>query len=190
MIDPGHGGPDTGAIGPNKTHEKNNNLAIALALNDILKQAGAKTILTRDKDISPAANYSENEDLQARVNLANTTKPDLFICIHNDANGKPEIQGTSTYYSKDNPQNQQSVHLANSIQSAAINTLKTNNRGIKEAGFYVLRKTTMPSILLETAFISSPYEEARLQNPIFQKNVASAIFQGIYNYYKSPLQAQ
>jgi len=187
LIDPGHGGPDTGAIGPNRTYEKNNNLAIALALNTILKQAGAETILTRDRDISPAANYSENEDLQARVNLANTTKADLFICIHNDANGKPEIQGTATYYSEDNPKKAESIHLANSIQTAAIDTLKTNNRGLKEAGFYVLKYTTMPSILLETAFISSPYEEARLQNPLFQKNVASAIFQGIYNYYKNPL---
>lgn len=187
LIDPGHGGPDTGAIGPNHTYEKNNNLAIALALNTILKQAGAETILTRDQDISPATNYSENEDLQARVNLANTTKADLFICIHNDANGKPEIQGTATYYSEDNPQKAESIHLANCIQTAAIDTLKTNNRGLKEAGFYVLKYTTMPSILLETAFISSPYEEARLQNPLFQKNVASAIFQGIYNYYKNPL---
>jgi N-acetylmuramoyl-L-alanine amidase len=187
LIDPGHGGPDTGAIGPNRTYEKSNNLAIALALNDILKQAGAKTILTRYKDISPAANYSEIEDLQARVNIANLTKADIFISIHNDASQKPEIQGTSTYYSEDNPQKLESVHLANSIQSAAIDTLGTTNRRLKEAPFYVLRNTTMPAILLETAFISNPYEEARLQNPTFRKNVATAIFQGIYNYYKNPL---
>lgn len=187
LIDPGHGGPDKGAIGPNTIFEKTNNLAIALALNEILIQAGAKTILTRDKDISPAANYSELEDLQARVNIANLTKPDLFISIHNDASSKSEIQGTSTYYSEDNPKNLESVHLANSVQSAAIDTLGTTNRGIKQAGFYVLRNTTMPSILLETAFISNPYEEARLQNSTFRKNVAAAIFQGIYNYYKNPL---
>ena len=187
LIDPGHGGPDTGAIGPNHTYEKDNNLAIALALNDILKQAGAKTILTRDKDISPAVNYSETEDLQARVNIANAAKVDLFICIHNDANGKPEIQGTATYYSEDNPQKSESIRLANSIQAATIDTLQTNNRGLKEAGFYVLKHTTMPSILLETAFISNPYEEARLQNSTFRQNVATAIFHGIYNYYKTPL---
>ena len=187
LIDPGHGGPDKGAIGPNSIYEKNNNLAIALALNEILKQAGAKTILTRDKDISPAANYSELEDLQARVNIANLTKPDLFISIHNDASSMPEVQGTSTYYSEDNPNKLESVQLANSVQAAAIDTLGTTNRGLKQAGFYVLKNTTMPAILLETAFISNPYEEARLQNPTFRKNVAAAIFQGIYNYYNSPL---
>ncbi|MHB8072210.1 N-acetylmuramoyl-L-alanine amidase [Desulfosporosinus fructosivorans] len=188
LIDPGHGGPDTGAIGPNHTNEKNNTLAIALALNDILKQAGAKTILTRDKDITPAAHYSELEDLQARVNIANETKPDLFISIHNNgSSSSPTAQGTETYYSDDCSKKAESILLANSIQSAAIDTLGTNNRGVKQAGFYVLRNATMPAILIETSFISNPYEEARLQNQTFQKNVASSIFQGIYNYYKSPL---
>lgn len=187
MVDPGHGGKDTGAIGPTQTLEKNNNLAIALALNDILKQAGAKVILTRDKDVSPAANYSEIEDLQARVDLANKNKVDLFISIHNDSVSNPEIQGTATYFSADNPKQNESLQLANSIQSAVIDTIKTNDRGIKEAAFYVLRNTTMPAILCEVAFISSPYEEARLQNPTFDKNVATGIFHGIYNYFKNPL---
>lgn len=187
LVDPGHGGPDTGAVGPNHTYEKNNTLAMSLALRDILKQAGATVILTRDKDVSPAANYSEIADLQARVDLANKTKADLFICIHNDSFSNADIQGTSTFYSSDNLKSEESLQLASSIQSAVIDTVKSSNRGVKEAGFYVLRNTTMPSILLETAFISNPYEEARLQNPTYQKNVAAAIFHGIFNYYKNPL---
>ncbi|MDR3600589.1 MAG: N-acetylmuramoyl-L-alanine amidase [Desulfosporosinus sp.] len=187
MLDPGHGGPDTGAIGPNNTYEKNNTLAIALALNDILKEAGANVILTRDTDVSPAtADYSETADLQARVDLANKDNPDIFVCIHNDSFTNPDVQGTSTYYSDDNPKENESIQLANSIQGAVIDTVNTKNRGVKDAAFYVLRKTTMPSILLEAAFISSPYEEARLQNPTFQKNLATAIFHGIYNYYQTP----
>ncbi|WP_434512852.1 N-acetylmuramoyl-L-alanine amidase [Desulfitobacterium sp. AusDCA] len=187
LVDPGHGGPDTGAIGPNKTTEKNNTLAISLALRDILKQAGATVILTRDKDISPAPDYSEIADLQARVDIAKNSNVDLFICIHNDSFTNPDVQGTSTYYSADNPKSNESLHLANSIETAVLDTIKSNNRGVKEAGFYVLRNTSMPAILLETEFISNPYAEARLQDPIFQKNVAAAIFHGIYNYYKNPL---
>lgn len=185
MIDPGHGGGDVGASGPTQTREKNNNLAIALALNDTLEQAGATVILTRDTDVALSEN-SETEDLQGRVDLSNQFKPDLFISIHNDANTNTEVQGTSTYYSEDNPMQYESQQLANCIQSAVVSTIKTNNRGVKQAGFYVLRNTTMPSVLLETAFISSPYEEARLQNPTFRKNVASAVLIGIYNYYKNP----
>ncbi|EGW37400.1 N-acetylmuramoyl-L-alanine amidase [Desulfosporosinus sp. OT] len=189
MIDPGHGGPDTGAIGPSHTYEKDNTLAISLVLNNILKQAGAKVILTRDTDICicPVTNYSETADLQARVDLANKYKPDLFICIHNDSFTNPDVQGTSTFYSKENPKENESIQLASSIESSLIDTIKTKNRGVKEARDYVLRYTSMPAILLETAFISNPYEEARLQNSTFRKNVASAIFHGIYNYYKNPL---
>lgn len=188
MIDPGHGGPDTGAIGPTKTYEKDNNLAIAFALDETLRNAGATVIFTRTKDVSLCANnHTEAEDLQTRVNLANESKADLFISIHNDASLNRDVQGTSTYYSADNPQKNESLHLANSIQSAVIDTIKTNNRGPKEGRLYVLRYTTMPSVLVETAFISNPYEEARLQNPTFRKNVANAILIGIYNYYKNPL---
>ena len=187
LLDPGHGGPDTGAVGPNRTYEKANNLAIALALDDILRQAGAKVLFTRDNDTSPATNYTETNDLEARVNLANKSGADLYISIHNDSFTNPDIEGSSTFYSKDNVVQNESLQLANSIQSSVIDLLKTKNRGLKEAGFYVLRKTTMPSVLLETAFISNPYEEARLQNPTFRKNVATAIFHGIYNYYENPL---
>lgn len=187
MLDPGHGGPDVGAVGPTHTYEKNNTLAIALELSDILKKAGAKVLFTRNNDSSPAANYSEIEDLKARVELANKSKADLFISIHNDSFTNPEAQGTSVYYSETNPKQLEAAHLASNIRTAVIDTIQTKDRGLKEAGFYVLRYTDMPAILLETAFISNPYEEARLQNSTFQKNVAGAIFHGIYNYYKTPL---
>jgi N-acetylmuramoyl-L-alanine amidase len=186
MLDPGHGGPDTGAVGPNHTYEKTNTLAIALDLKATLEQAGATVLMTREDDSSPATTYTEIDDLQARVNEASKSNPDLFISIHNDSFDNPNVQGTTTYYSEKNPQQQKSQQLASSIQSAVIDALKTNDRGVKDANFYVIRYTTMPAILLETAFISSPYEEARLQNETFRKNVAAAVFRGIYNYYKNP----
>lgn len=183
VIDPGHGGPDSGAVGPGRTYEKNDNLAIALALNDILKEAGAVTILTRDGDNSPAAHYSEAEDLDARVRIANQSNADLFISIHQNASSNASVRGTETYYSSDNAQSEASRYLAQCIQSTSVSILNTNNRGVKEARFYVIRHTSMPAILLETGFISNPSEEKRLKNSTFQKNVAAAIFQGIYNYY-------
>ncbi len=186
MIDPGHGGPDTGAISTSNIYEKHINLAIALNLNDILKQAGANTVLTRTADtaVTKVANYTQMADLDARINLANTSNADLFISIHNNAFSNPSVQGTETFYSASNPKVNESLKLANCIHSSVINIIETNNRKVKEMGFYVLRNTTMPAVLLETAFMSNPYEDARLQNPTFQKNVAAAIFQGIYNYYK------
>lgn len=187
LVDPGHGGPDSGAIGPNQTYEKANNLAIALALKDILVQAGATVLLTRDEDVAVVNDYSEVNDLQARVDLANNNNVDLFISIHNDSFTKPEAHGTSTFYDSRNPKGNESLHLANSVQNAFIDIIEAQDRKVKQAPLYVLGNTNMPAILLETAFISNPYEEARLQNPTFQKNVAAAIFHGIYNYYKNPI---
>lgn len=187
MIDPGHGGPDVGAVGPSKTYEKDNTLAIALALKDILTQAGAEVLMTREEDRSPAAKYTELEDLKARVALANSDNAELFISIHNDAFTNPETNGTSVYYSSANPKNNESLHLASSIRTAVVSTLSTRDRGVKQANFYVLSNTKIPAILLETAFISNAYEEARLQNPTFRQNVAAGLFKGIYAYYTTPL---
>jgi N-acetylmuramoyl-L-alanine amidase len=184
LVDPGHGGKDTGAIGPNGRYEKNANLAIALALEEILVKAGAEVILTRNKDISPALTYSESNDLQARVDLAAEYNPDLFISIHNNANENRDLKGTSVYYSLSNPQLSESQKLANNIQSSITKTVETNNLGIRTANFYVITYVTMPAVLIEAAFMSNPYEEARLQNETFRKNLATAIFHGIYNYYK------
>ncbi|KLU61368.1 N-acetylmuramoyl-L-alanine amidase LytC precursor [Peptococcaceae bacterium CEB3] len=187
VVDPGHGGPDAGAVGPNHTYEKDNNLAIALALNAILKQAGAKVVLTRDSDVSPATPFSVIADLQARVDIANQSHADLFISIHNNSFTNPDVQGTETYFSSDNPKQNESLQLAHCIQTAVVDTVHTKDRGINDEAFYVIKHTTMPAVLLEVAFISNPYEEARLQNPTFRKNVAAGIFHGIYNYFKNPL---
>lgn len=187
MIDPGHGGPDVGAIGASGTYEKNNTLKIALELKSILQQAGATVLLTRDNDRSPAANYSEIEDLEARVSLANQSNAELFISIHNDSFTNPATQGTTVFYSSSNPNLLESVHLAGSIRTAVNDSIHSSDRGVKQANFYVVRYTKMPAVLIETSFISNPYEEARLQNPAFQKNVAAGIFRGIYSYYSTPL---
>lgn len=183
LIDPGHGGLDAGAVGSNNTYEKFINLAIASYLDDILTEAGATVSMTRTTDLSVAHIYSERADLQARVDLACSTNPDLFISIHNNAMANLNMKGTTTFYSDENPQEAASANLAGIIQNTITSTVNTNNNGVKEADYYVLRNTTMPAILIEAAFISNSDEEARLQNPVFQKNIATAIFHGICKYY-------
>lgn len=183
VIDPGHGGPDTGAIGPSYIFEKDINLAIALYLNDILTEAGATVCMTRKTDACIASNYSETADLEARVDIANKDKPDLFISIHNNANSNPETKGTSIYYSNQNPNKAESAKLAKVIINTITRTVNIENKGVREANFYVLRNTAMPSVLIEAAYLSNSYEEARLQNPVFQKNIATAVFHSLYEYF-------
>jgi N-acetylmuramoyl-L-alanine amidase len=183
VVDPGHGGPDTGAIGPSGTYEKNNNLAIGLDLAGLLRSAGANVIMTRSTDISPTTGtYSELSDLQARTKIANDAKADLFICIHNDSFSNPAAGGTTTYYSSDSPVASQSKDLADNIQSELVKTISLANRGTKDAAFYVIKNTEMPAVLVEVGFISNPTEEKLLASSDFQQETAQGIYQGILKY--------
>ena len=183
VIDPGHGSPDTGAIGPSGTLEKDNNLAIALILEKDLKSVGANVLMTRSTDNSPAStDFTTMNDLQDRVDVANNSKADLFVSIHNDSFTNPAASGTSTYYSADNSQSDKSQQLADNVQDELINYLGTSNRGVIEAPFYVIKYTDMPAILVEAAFISNPDEEKKLATDDFRQSIATAILSGITDF--------
>ncbi|WP_434511215.1 N-acetylmuramoyl-L-alanine amidase [Desulfitobacterium sp. AusDCA] len=183
VIDPGHGGPDTGAIGASGTYEKNNTLPVGLYLADFLRASGANVILTRDNDTSPAgSNYTELSDLQARVQIANQNKADLFVSIHNDSFSNPDAGGTTTYYSSDSVVADKSLALGTDVQKEVEKQLGLLDRGTKSANFYVVKNTTMPAILVELGFISNPTEEKLLSSADFQKKAAEGIYQGILTY--------
>ncbi|ODA41184.1 N-acetylmuramoyl-L-alanine amidase [Desulfosporosinus sp. BG] len=183
VVDPGHGGPDTGAIGATGTYEKNNTLAIGLNLAGMLRSAGASVILTRSKDVTPAVGtYSELSDLQARTKIANDLKADLFISIHNDSFSNPATTGTTTYYSSDSPVAAQSKAFANCVQSELVKSIALPSRGVKDANFYVIKNTKMPAVLVEVGFISNPVEEKLLESPDFQSKAVMGIYQGILKF--------
>ncbi len=183
-VDPGHGGPDTGAIGPGGSYEKNNTLAVGLDLADLLRAAGAKVIMTRTTDAAPSgANYTEKTDLETRVNLANAGKADLFVSIHNDSFTNPQAGGTTTYYCSANPQAAQAKQLGQDVQAQVVNQLGLQDRGVKDADFYVIKYTNMPAVLVELGFISNPTEEKLLGSPDFQAKAALGIYRGILVYH-------
>ncbi|MDQ7095557.1 N-acetylmuramoyl-L-alanine amidase [Desulfosporosinus sp. PR] len=183
VVDPGHGGPDTGAIGPSGTYEKNNTLAVGLNLANDLRSAGARVILTRSTDVSPATGtYSELSDLQARTKLANDQKADLYISLHNDSFSNPSSSGTTTYYSSASSVASQSKALAASIQSELVKQIGLPSRGVKDEPFYVIKNTKMPAVLVEIGFISNPNEEKLLGSADFQRKTALGIYQGVLKF--------
>jgi len=181
VIDPGHGGSDSGAVGPNKTQEKTITLAVAQKVQALLEKAGAEVLMTRqtDKDVY-APNDSAVDELRARTLVANDNKADVFLSIHIDAFTTPTTGGTTTYYY---PKSKYDVILAKSIQSNLIAAGKLQNRGRRPARFHVLRNTEMPAILAELAFISNPNEEKIINSLQFQQEMAQAIVQGLDDFF-------
>jgi len=182
-IDPGHGGKDPGAIGKNNTKEKDITLAIAKKLKFILEDGtNTKVILTRDSDILPWGEKSVKEDLKARCDIANANLVDVFVSIHCNSSKNDSARGIETFYYKTS---QKGFLLAVEVQKSIVEAVKTINRGVKFADFYVLRATKMPAILTECGFLSNPEEEKMLNNQNYQTQIALAIAKGIVNYQKN-----
>jgi N-acetylmuramoyl-L-alanine amidase len=180
-IDPGHGGSDPGAIGANKTQEKTITLAVAQKVKILLEKAGAKVLLTRQTDVDVyGPNASAADELQARAMVANNNKADVFLSIHINAFSNPAVGGTATYYYQ---KSSYSAMLAQNIQDNLVKSGGLQDRGISPARFYVLKRTEMPAILTELAFISNPNEETLLNTPQFQQQMAQGIVQGLEAFF-------
>jgi len=219
LVDAGHGGEDSGAIGKNKSQEKNVNLAIAKKLvTTINKNPELKAILTRSGDY-----YIP---LTKRITIAQKEKATMFISIHADSVESSSAKGASIYTLSEKGNNsklakqlEQSQNLVD--QFGGVETVIDNDQFLKniltdfsrkdrdiqsqnlakeilkelekigpvhkiepqKANFVVLKSPTIPSILVETAFISNPTQEKRLTNNKQQQKIANAIYQGIIDYY-------
>jgi len=184
VIDPGHGGEDSGAIGPSGVTEKSITLQIAKEVERMLKEAGAKVTMTRttDTEVSPKHRQATDVDeLQARCDVANKAKADIFISIHMDSFTSREASGTTGYYYTKG--SAASKRLAAAIQSELVGQLKTTSRGIKTCNFYVVKHTKMPATLIEVAFVSNPKEEKLLTSKKGVQKAAIGIVNGISDFF-------
>jgi N-acetylmuramoyl-L-alanine amidase len=176
MIDAGHGGPDPGAIGIGGYYEKSLNLAVALELAPMLREAGASVLMSRWSDWGPS--------LWERVHLSNTDRADVFVSIHGNAHTQSWVSGTETYYYPWGAHSARSRFLAEQLQSQLVSTLGLRNIGVKTAGFYVISNTQMPSALVELGFLSNSGDEALLRRPETHRRSAEALFRGLENFFK------
>lgn len=182
-IDPGHGGSDSGAVGPNGYTEKEGTFAISQKVASILNQSGAKVVMTRDSDVDVyGPNASARNELQARVDVGNNANSDIFVSIHCNAFVNPAANGTQTFYYGSSYQGQR---LAQSIQEKMIEANGLRDRGISTCDFYVVKHSYMPAVLIETAFITNYDEEALLSDDEWQTTMAKAIAEGINEYFSN-----
>ncbi len=177
VIDPGHGGHDTGAHS-NGVYEKNLTLAISLKTADALAAAGATVVMTRKSDVFIP--------LLERNNIADQAQADFFIAIHINSNTLANsMSGSIAFHHKGNDT---SRVFAECIQNEIAQISKLPNLGvwsdgkIYQSGFSVLRNAGQPAILLELGFINDARDRARLQTQDFQDGVAQAIVSGLQDY--------
>lgn len=173
FIDPGHGAQDAGAIG-NGLLEKNINLEVALKLQSRLHQAASLTVMSRTSDTF--------DSLQTRVSKGAQASADIFISIHANANDNSRANGTEAYYDTTYAA-ANSIKLAQKVQPRMVSALGTRDRGVKTAGFYVIKYSKMPSILLETGFVTSPIDASILKSSAAKDRLASGIATGVSNYF-------
>lgn len=216
VVDPGHGGHDPGAVGPNGIQEKDVVLAVGLKLKDLIKEElGLDVVMTRSSDVFIP--------LEERTAIANKVNADLFLSVHANAATNRSAAGIETYYlnlaktdkvaqlaAKENGTSLEKVsvlqailfdlmanyklndsaHLADEVQKSLHKKIRlrysdVKNLGVKQGPFYVLVGATMPSILVETAFLSNALEESRLKDPAYLEMTAEGILEGVRSYITS-----
>jgi len=175
VIDAGHGGRDVGAT-RNNVYEKDIVLAMSKQLGYILQQMGYSVAYTRTEDI--------DLDLQPRVDIAEKVKASVFVSVHvNSLDAKAsQVSGVETYYA---PGSSLGKSLAESVHEQILTNTGANDRGVRSARFYVILKTSMPAVLVETGFITNPSEAAKLVDSAYQLRMAEAIAKGVDQFLKS-----
>ena len=171
-IDPGHGGKDPGTIGINGVQEKNVVLPISLQVKQYLEQQGVRVQMTRDSDYFVS--------LEGRSQMANRADADLFVSIHANAINlsRPDVNGLEVYYF------QSGQRLAQTIHRSILQSVSIRDRRVRQARFYVLRKSLMPAVLVETGFLTGQEDAANLTQESYRRQMAEAIARGILDYIR------
>ncbi|MDD4599607.1 N-acetylmuramoyl-L-alanine amidase LytC [bioreactor metagenome] len=168
FINQGHapnGDPDPGAVSPAGTRESDIAFDVGLMVAEFLETAGHEVIV------------SQSDSLETIVSGANFNQSDIFVSIHCNAAANPDARGTETFHYYGSSAGRK---LATCIQKQIVSSLPVVDRGVKEAGFYVLKNTDMPSVLVELAFISNEDDEKLLINN--KRDFAAAIARGVTDY--------
>ncbi|NBJ70785.1 MULTISPECIES: N-acetylmuramoyl-L-alanine amidase CwlD [Clostridia] len=186
VIDPGHGGPDGGAVGKDDTQEKDISLEVSKKVQKYLQQVGAIVYLTRetDKDLaSPdvkGLSKRKSEDIRNRLAFINKKEADFFITLHLNALPSSKWRGAQTFY---NPLKDENKHLAEMIQAELIRNLENTNRvALAINNVYLLKHAEVPGALVEIGFLSNAEERELLKNSDYQQKVAASIYKGILRY--------
>ena len=168
VLDPGHGGRDPGAVGIGGLQEKQVVNDITPQVAAILRAQGVNVVITRESDYEL--------DLAPRVQIAERANASIFVSIHANAisMSRPDVNGLETFYSSAAGQ-----RLANTVHASVLAEMGMRDRRVRSARFYVIRRTSMPAILIETGFVTGAEDAPNLADPGWRERMSSAIARGI-----------
>jgi N-acetylmuramoyl-L-alanine amidase len=166
VIDAGHGGYDRGGIPGQRVSEKDMTLDVARRLKNVLESSGYRVVMTRNSDVFVP--------LGTRCAIANSYRNAIFVSVHFNSATRRGASGIETYfYSRD------SLSLASAIHHYVAGGAPSDNRGVRRRGYFVLRRTNMPAVLVECGFLTNPTEAAYAQNASYRQKLAEAIASGV-----------
>jgi N-acetylmuramoyl-L-alanine amidase len=170
VIDAGHGGFDRGGIPGQDVAEKTMTLDVAQRLKQVLQASGYRVVMTRDSDVFVP--------LPTRVAIANSYRNAIFVCIHFNAARRSGANGVETYF-----YSPESLSLASAIHYYVSRGAPSPNRGVRRQGYYVLRKTNVPAVLVECGFLTNPTEAEYAQMASYRQQLAEEIGRGVRNRF-------
>ena len=180
VLDSGHGGSDPGKVGVNNAKEKDINLKIAKKVKKLLEKKGIKVVMTREDDTMLAKDKNGSQkvqDMKERVKLINSTGPELAVSIHQNSYHEESIHGAQVFYYKHSEHGEQFAAI---MQKALLSIDKQNRRQPKaDDTYYLLKKTEVPTVIVECGFLSNPEEAEKLVTEEYQQQIAEAIVKGI-----------
>jgi N-acetylmuramoyl-L-alanine amidase len=166
IVDAGHGGFDRGGVAGQRVAEKTVALDVALRLRSVLQASGYRVVMTRDSDVFVP--------LGTRVAIANQYRNGIFVCIHFNATRRSGANGIETYF-----YSRESLNLASAIHYNVAGGAPSSNRGVRRRGFFVLRKTRIPAVLVECGFLTNPMEARYAQSAAYRQKLAEEIARGV-----------
>ena len=166
VIDAGHGGYDRGGIPGQRVAEKEVTLDVAQRLKKTLAAAGYRVVMTRDSDVFVP--------LATRVAIANSYSNSMFVSIHFNSAKRTGAGGIETYF-----YSRESLPLASAIHYFVAGGAPSSNRNVRRRGYYVLRKTRGPAVLVECGFLTNPTEAAYAQTASYRQKLAEEIATGV-----------
>jgi N-acetylmuramoyl-L-alanine amidase len=174
VIDPGHGGPDPGAVGIGGLRETDVVLDVSLQLARLLQARGVQVLMTRTSEV--------DVDLPPRVALANSSGADLFVSVHANAlsMARPDVNGIETFFFEGAGSPSRRLAAALQEQMVAISP-GSPDRGVRTGRFFVIRRTVMPSALVEMGFVTGELDSSRLADANFRRRMALALAAGVLN---------